>query len=63
MKITHFARFVVCVTVGEHAVKVGDTVLCAAVVLRLKALLYRTHVHRLLYDLVVILHDNISYAI
>jgi len=56
--VTYFARFVVSVTIGEHSVEIGNTLLCAMVISRLETFLYRAHVHRTLDDLVIVLHNH-----
>ena len=52
------ADLVVDVAVGEHCVEVLDTLLGVPVVVVLETFSYRAHVHRNLYDLIVVLDER-----
>jgi len=51
----YIARLVVLVAVAEHEIEIIDAFLSIHVVERLEALLYRTHVHRICYNFIVVL--------
>src|SRR6218665_386225 len=56
--LTYLSSLVVGVAVGEHLVEVLHAVVCRSVEVRLQALLDRSHVHRVIYDLVIILRSK-----
>lgn len=52
------ADLVVNIAVCEHCTEVLDTLLGIPVVVVFKTFFYRAHVHRILYDLIVVLEGE-----
>lgn len=57
-RTSNVADLVVDVAVCEHGVKVLDTLLGIPVVVVLQAFFNRAHVHRILYDLIIVLKEE-----
>lgn len=54
---SYVANLVVDVAVCEHCVEVLDTLLGIPVVVVLQAFFYCAHIHRILYDLIIVLKE------